>query len=302
MIRLGLCCKFKKEPIRFYTTTARYVSSLTSEERWNKISGLCLANGQSLLSAIDYCHQNRIGSFRVNSRILPLKTHPVFGYNVKHLKTAREITNLFRLCGRRAQKYGIRLTFHPDQFVLLSSPNPNVTRKSIQELEYQAEVSEWIGADVINIHGGGGYGDKRSALNRVARELDKLKKSIRDKLTFENDDRVYAPAELLEFCEQTGAPFVYDVHHHRCFGDQLSVEHVTERALNTWNREPLFHISSPKFGWKNSKPRLHHDYIDINDFPRCWRGLNITVDVEAKAKELTVKKLWRQLASDTDGE
>jgi UV DNA damage endonuclease len=299
MIRLGLCCKFLKEPIRFYTTTARYISGLTPAERDRKISELCLANACSLLSAIDYCNENNIGSFRVNSRILPLKTHPDFGYNVDSL--SEEIKSVFMMCGRRAGEYGTRLTFHPDQFVLLSSPDKNITRKSIQELEYQAEVGEWIGADVINIHGGGGYGDKKSALKRVTRALDMLSKSIRERLTFENDDRTYTPAQLLPICEENGVPFVYDVHHHRCLPDKLSVEKVTLMALKTWNREPLFHISSPKYGWKSSKPKLHHDYIDINDFPKCWRSLNITVEVEAKAKELAVKKLSDQLCLKIEG-
>jgi UV DNA damage endonuclease len=261
---------------------------------------LCLANAHALLSAIYYCHKNKIGSFRVNSRILPLKTHPDFGYEINSLAQAEDIISAFMLCGTRAEEYGIRLTFHPDQFVLLSSPNKDITRKSIQELEYQAEVCEWIGADVINIHGGGGYGDKKSALERVAQVLDTLSNSIRERLTFENDDRIYTPVLLLPFCKKNGVPFVYDVHHHRCSTDQLSVEHVTEMALKTWNREPLFHISSPKFGWKSSKPAPHHEYINQNDFPLCWRGLNITVEVEAKAKELAVKKLLHQLSLKTE--
>jgi UV DNA damage endonuclease len=91
------------------------------------------------------------------------------------------------------------------------------------------------------------------------------------------------------------------VHHHRCLKDGLSVEHVTEAALKTWNREPLFHVSSPKFGWESARPNLHHDFINIQDFPECWRGLPITVEVEAKAKELAVKKLRSQLLSFRKG-
>jgi UV DNA damage endonuclease len=78
--------------------------------------------------------------------------------------------------------------------------------------------------------------------------------------------------------------------------DNLSVEEATAHALETWNREPLFHISSPKKNWKSSNHRWHHDYINIKDFPKCWLGFNITVEVEAKAKELAVKKLWSQLS------
>ena len=87
MVRLGLCCKFYTEAIRFYTTTARYLARLTVQEREKKLSGLCLANAESLLEAIEFCHQHSIGSFRINSRILPLKTHPDFGYDINKLES-----------------------------------------------------------------------------------------------------------------------------------------------------------------------------------------------------------------------
>ncbi|MFH1062189.1 MAG: UV DNA damage repair endonuclease UvsE [Candidatus Omnitrophota bacterium] len=297
MIRFGLCCKFHQQPIKFHTTTARYLSKLTPNLRQSKLSQLCLNNGQSLLAAIEYCHVNNIGSFRVNSRFLPLKTHPDYSYELNSLEQAKEIKRVFKLCKQRANEYGIRLTFHPDQFILLSSEDQAITSRSIEELAYQAEVSELIGADVINIHAGGAYGDKPSALKRVSKVLSKLDKTIRDKLTFENDDKVYTPADLLDFCKSNGVPFVYDLHHHRCLPDQLSIEEVTARALSTWNREPLFHISSPKCGWQGATQKPHHDYIDINDLPKCWLNLDITVEVEAKAKELAVNKLRNQLQS-----
>ena len=60
-------------------------------------------------------------------------------------------------------------------------------------------------------------------------------------------------------------------------------------------REPYFHISSPKYGWHGSSPKPHADYIDPADFPVCWKGKNITVDVEAKAKELAVLRLKKDL-------
>jgi UV DNA damage endonuclease len=92
-------------------------------------------------------------------------------------------------------------------------------------------------------------------------------------------------------------PLVYDVHHHRCLPDGLSVEEATEQALATWNREPLLHISSPLEGWSGTKPQPHHDFIDLADFPACWRGLHVTIEVEAKAKELAVLQLKRQVES-----
>ena len=57
----------------------------------------------------------------------------------------------------------------------------------------------------------------------------------------------------------------------------------------------MFHISSPIEGWSGPNPRRHHDYIDLQDFPECWRDLKLTIEVEAKAKELAVIKLQKEL-------
>jgi len=238
-----------------------------------------------------------IGCFRVNSGILPLKTYPPYAYQLADLPGGKKIQNEFVRTGLYAREHDLRFSFHPDQFVLLSSERRDVTRKSIEELEYQAEVSEWIGADVINIHGGGAYGDKVSTLRRLTTRLKKLSSRIRTRLTLENDDRIYTPEDLLPLCNKVGMPLVYDVHHHRCLADGLSPEQATQAALKTWNREPLFHISSPLEGWASKTPQYHHDFIDKKDFPRFWHGLNITVEVEAKAKEVAVKRLMEQIGN-----
>jgi UV DNA damage endonuclease len=148
---------------------------------------------------------------------------------------------------------------------------------------------------VVNIHGGGAYGDKPRALSIFVKNLGLLSERARRLLTVENDDKTYTPADLLPLCRAEGIPLVYDVHHHRCHPDGLSVEEATEAAVATWNREPLFHISSPIQGWAGPTPERHHDFIDPADFPDCWRGRPITVEVEAKAKELAVLKLMSEL-------
>ncbi len=87
------------------------------------------------------------------------------------------------------------MAFHPDQFVVLNSLREDVVEASIQELEYQAEVAEWVGADVINIHGGGAFGDKVAALDRFARQLDRLSPRVDPRLTVENDDGIFTPTD-----------------------------------------------------------------------------------------------------------
>jgi UV DNA damage endonuclease len=297
MMRLGLCCTFNSEPIKFRTATAKSLSKLSKKERNEKIAKLCRLNAEALLKAFQYCAHNQIGDFRVNSQILPLRTHPDFGYHLQSLPGGGEIIEIFCECGKYAHAHNIRSTFHPDQFILLSSLNPEIIKKSIEELDYHAEVSEWIGADVINIHGGGAYGNKKTALETVERGIKKLSSRIRERLTLENDDRVYTPFDILPLCEKLEVPFVYDVHHHRCLPDGLSIEIITERALKTWNREALFHLSSPREGWSSKTPQYHHDYINIDDFPACWQQIPLTIEIEAKAKEKAVKRFREDLQS-----
>lgn len=296
MIRLGLCCIFREQPIKFRTTTATAVARMKRPDALLKLSGLGKANAEALLASLRFCDENGIGCFRINSQILPIKTHPECGYQMDDLPDGEEIIGLFKNCGRFARQHKLRTCFHPDQFVVLNSPRADVVEKSIEELEYQAEVAEWVGADVINIHAGGAYGDKQKALARLARSLKRLSHQVRSRLTVENDDRTYTPADLLPWCHAEGIPLVYDVHHHRCNQDALSEDEATKQAIATWNREPMFHISSPLEGWKGPKPERHHDYIAVRDFPLFWHDLDLTVEVEAKAKELAVLKLKKHLA------
>jgi UV DNA damage endonuclease len=288
---------FRDEPIKFVSTTATSLAKLERSDALAKVSRLCKTNAEALLASLKFCAANGIACFRINSQILPIKTHPICGYDIQELPDSSEIVRLFQEAGRFAQANRLRTCFHPDQFVVLNSLRPDVVAKSIQELEYQAEVAEWVGADVINIHGGGAYGDKLKALDDFARNVAKLSDRARSRLTVENDDKTYTPADLIPLCKSEGIPLVYDVHHHRCNRDSLSELEATELAIGTWNREPLFHISSPIEGWTGSKTEQHHDFIDVRDFPGCWLGRELTIEVEAKAKEKAVLKLLVELRS-----
>lgn len=295
-IRWGLCCLFKEEPIHFGIRQATHLAKFDRNRQLEMVSATILANGHALLAAIAYCADAGIGAFRVNSRIFPLKTHPQVGYRLADLPDYVAIEQTYRQAAEQARRHNIRLSFHPDQFTLLSSPDAGVTARSLAELAYHAEAAEYIGADVLTLHGGGAYGDKPAALTRLTEAILRLPEPVRSRLALENDDRIYAPEDLLPICAATGVPFVYDVHHHRCLPDNLTVDQATERALATWNREPLFHLSSPREGWSGANPRPHHDFIDIRDLPECWRSLRVTVEVEAKAKELALHRLRNDLA------
>ena len=250
------------------------------------------------MEALKFCKNNGIGCFRINSGILPCKTHKHVGYKIEDLNDWKNIVATYQACGQYARENDIRTCFHPDQFVVLNSPNPEVVRNSIAEIEYQTEVASWVNADVINIHGGGAYGNKTKALNDFASNFYQLSLEARNKLTLENDDTVYTPSNLLPLCDTLGIPLVYDVHHHRVLSDDILIQDATKLAMQTWNREPLFHISSPINGYGWDDEANHHDYINLKDFPECWKNQKITVEVEAKAKELAVNKLLLELAQN----
>ncbi len=293
--RLGLCCIFREQPIRFRTTTALSLARLPRVKALAKLSELCLHNSRSLHGALAYCGNHGIGSFRIQSGLMPLRTHPKHGYEINELPDVNDIRAVLERCRLLANRKNIRTTFHPDQFVVLNSPRPEVVVSSLGELEHHGEMAELVGADVINVHAGGVYGDKEEALERLASGINRLSARVRDRLTLENDDKCYTPLDLLPFCWREQIPLVYDVHHHRCLPDGFTVREATEMAITTWNREPLFHISSPIFGWQGPTPERHHDFVDVSDFPDEWLGLAITVEIEAKAKELAVMKLMHEL-------
>ncbi len=293
-MRFGLCCQFKDEAIAFRTTTAKVLSAMPRREQLKKLSRICHDNSQSLVQAMQTVQRLGIGAFRIMSPLFPRITHPEVGYTLDDLPGADTIGNLLAETRCFAHANDIRLSFHPDQFVVLSSPHPQVVTNSIRELEYQAWLAEAVGADVINLHAGGVYGDKLSALQRFCEVFADLPGNIRSRLTLENDDVSYTVSDLLPVCEKLAIPLVYDVHHHRCKPDELSVEEATELAGATWHRlgkEQCCHLSSPKAGWGGGNPKPHADYINPEDLPACWRERTMTVDIEAKAKELAVIRL-----------
>ena len=297
-MRFGLCCLFKQENITFRTTTAKALLARNRSEQLRKLSGICHDNARNLLQAVHACHHLGIGAFRIMSPLFPRMTHPEVGYSLNELPDGGAINELLGAIRIFARQHDLRLSFHPDQFVVISSPQPAVVASSIRELEYQAGLAEAVGADVINIHAGGVYGDKQSALERFCQVFADLPEAVRTRLTLENDDQSYTVRDLLPVCTKRSIPLVYDVHHHRCNPDGLSIEEATQLAAETWqttNREQYCHLSSPRTGWGAGDPKPHADYIDPADLPPCWLGRTMTVDIEAKAKELAVIALMTEL-------
>jgi UV DNA damage endonuclease len=282
--------------VRFRTTTATALARLSPAQRLEKLDGLALSNAENVLLAVQTAHALGIRAFRVLSELFPRATHPEVGYTLESLPSWPRIATLLQAAGTYARANDIRLSFHPDQFVVLSSPKEDVVAKSMAELACQAQQAELLGADVINIHGGGAYGDKGAARDRFCVNFARCPEAVRTRLTLENDDTTYSVEDLLPWCDTLGIPLILDAHHHRCLPGNMDLKHATSGAIATWQalgREPYFHLSSPRNGWHGADPKPHADYIEPSDFPDEWNGLTFTLDVEAKAKERAVLALMR---------
>jgi UV DNA damage endonuclease len=299
-IRWGLCCLVVDAPLGLRSATHAYVSRLGDDQRRDYLDAIALANVRTLLDMVDYCARLGIGAFRVSSQLFPLATHPVSGYAIEELPSAGAIIDGLALVRMRAIDARIRLSFHPDQFLVLNSVRPDDIDSAVAELEWQGWMAESIGADVICLHGGSTAGGHEDAIDRLVRSIDRLSSRVRSRLALENDDRCHGVIDLLPACLAAGLPLVLDAHHHRVLPRDLSLEAATDWAVATWgDREPYFHLSSPRAGWAGGDPRPHADFIDVADVPSYWLdlGIPLTVDVEAKAKERAVLAVQAAIAT-----
>lgn len=296
MLRLGLCCTFAEVPIKFRHTTAAYVLRQPVAERMPFIADIVRHNADALTKAVAWCGSHGIGAFRIANDVVPLVTHPEAGFDLESLPA--DALDALDAAAASAARADVRLSFHPDQFIVLSSIHERVVVSSLGELEHLGALCERLGVTQMTIHGGGATGGKPAALERLQRGLDRLSERARRTLVLENDDKTWTVADLLPAIRSAGLPLVYDVHHHRCNPDGLSEPEATEIATATWGgREPWFHLSSPIEGWSGPMPLRHADTIDPADVPPFWRGRTMTVDIEAKAKEKAVLALRALLAS-----
>lgn len=293
-LRLGLCCLVVDAPHAFRATTHAYLSRIGREAAVAHLDAIALHNAQTLVDVLHYCTTLGIRAFRIQSQLFPLATHPESGYALDDLPSGAIVRQLLGEARRVAQRGGIRLSFHPDQFVVLNSVRDEVVRSSIAELEWHAELAGLLGVDVICLHGGGRAGGAEEAAERLIAGIQRLSPRARALLAIENDDRCFSAEDLLPVSLATGVPLVLDSHHHRVLPGSLTLAEATELALATWGeREPYFHVSSPRAGWDAGDPRPHADFIDPDDLPPLWLDLGrpLTVDVEAKAKERAVLQL-----------
>ena len=277
-------------------TTGRSMIKRTFQEK-----GLDYASEISLKNARDLHHimawnvLNGYKFFRIGSDLFPWASE----YKISELKDIEQIKQWLHSAGVMAKTHGIRLTSHPGPFNVLVSPHQHVVEKCVVDLSIHGELFDMIGLsrtpyNKINIHLGGAYGDKESAMDRFCKNFERLPDSVKTRLTVENDDKasMYSVKDLYEgIYKRIGIPIVFDYHHHKfCTGD-LTEQEALMMAVSTWGDiTPAVHYSESRSVEQldeSIKPQAHSDYV--LDYIDTY-GQQVDIMVEAKHKELAVKK------------
>ena len=275
-------------------TTNRSMIKRTFKEKGLVYAGeLGLQNARDLFHILKWNSENGIKLFRLSSEFFPWASE----YQFEDLPQFKRIKTLLEGCGNYAKQNGIRITSHPGPFNVLVSPRENVVQNTITDLEIHGKVFDLMGLtqtpyNKINIHCNGVYGDKKSAMDRFCENFKRLSPSVQSRLTVENDDKasMYSVKDLMYIHNKIGIPIVFDYHHHKFCTGGLTEEEALKLAVSTWPDDitPIVHYSESKALHEENdklKPQAHSDYI--NDLPNLY-GMDVSVMVEAKAKELAI--------------
>ena len=281
--------------------------------RWQK--GPHLKTSLEYIDGIlGYLKQRRISMYRMSSDLAPYATHPDMPQF--HGMVAESDAEL-RAVGAKARALDVRLSFHPSQFVLLNSPDPELTRKSVRDLQSQAEMLDRmeLGPEAVLVtHVGGTYGDVERSRARWAETWPTLPEPVRRRLVLEHDDIRFSAADTLWVHEQTGVRLVFDYQHHWCLNPAgLDPIETLRRMLATWPEgvRPKVHFSSPRTELRElvrmdrkTKKKVktlvppiwtgHADFTNPFEFARFMRdaaGLVFDVMLESKSKDLALLKL-----------
>lgn len=272
----------------------------------NKLIQTVRGNMIHLSQILDYNVSHGLLFFRISSDLIPFASHPICKLNWFELFQSE-----FEQIGILIRKYNIRVSMHPDQFVILNSPNKMIIKNSISELEYHCKVLDAMrldGAAKVQIHVGGVYGNKIEALTRFVRTYDELDNVIRRRLVIENDDHLYHLKDCIELSRRINIPIVFDSFHHKLLSNDESLRFALRLATLTWDKNrdglPIVDYSSPHIGndEKNIKGRKgkHAESIDGTTFKKFLKeteGLDFDVMLEIKDKEKSALEALKILNS-----
>jgi len=308
-IQLGLCCihmnlRYQNPPI--FTNRSCKLATIFNKGLDEAIR-LANLNLDDLKTILQWNYDHGIFVFRMSSNIFPHGSNPdlidKFGKKGEEYMNLMMFKTKLKEIGDLSKKLGIRLTFHPGQYVQIASPTESVHTKSLLDLKMHALVFDYMELDqnsVMVIHGGGTYNDKPGTLKRMNQRIKELPPFIKQRLVLENDEKSYTVNDLLSVCKENDIPLVFDYFHLQCYNkkhlhDINDIYKLTPDILAIWkkrNIKPKFHLSEQGDGVIGS-----HSTI-INEIPQYFFDiletykLDFDLMIEAKGKEVSLALLY----------
>ncbi|MEM3814520.1 MAG: UV DNA damage repair endonuclease UvsE [Candidatus Micrarchaeia archaeon] len=267
------------------------LANYSEENMKEKISN----NLSCLKKILEYNVKNELLFFRISSDIVPFASHPICKFDWQ-----KYFSKEFKAIGKYIKEKNIRISMHPDQFVLINAKDKRIIESSIRELNYHCDVLDLMGLDStakVQIHVGGVYGNKEESIQRFIENYKKLPNKIKKRLVIENDERNYSLKDCVAIYQETGIPVLFDSFHHLCFNNGETRRKGVEIAMETWKEKDGILMTDYSSQEKNAKIGTHARHIDINDFKRYieeTKNLDFDIMLEIKDKEksaLKAKKL-----------
>jgi UV DNA damage endonuclease len=247
---------------------------------------------------LDYLVKVGIDMYRLSSDLAPYATHPDMPQF--HNMVAESDAELAAF-GKKARALDFRLSFHPSQYVLLNSPDPELTRKSIWDLSSQAEMLDRMGLDdhaVMVTHVGGVYDDREASRARWIEGWEQCPEHVKRRLVLENDDIRFSAADVLWIHERTGVRLIFDYQHFWCLNpERLDMRDTLERFLATWPEgvRPKIHFSSPRTEMREIKRAITPKQRAAAKAGKASKSSALTkapVKATARTKTVLLPPIW----------
>ena len=334
MKRIGFACKWidnasqvngikpKDECKKYNTgsTTVAWLNRQSKDVAVEKLWDLMKQNIEStrlLVEKVGGLDEN-LRMVRLSSDILPVYTESTWSWFWRTPDVRDYAERHFRAVGDTARKMGVRVSFHPGQFTVLASDNPDIVNRSIEEFEYHADMARWMGYGKryqdfkINVHISG-----RAGPAGIKAALQRLTPEARNCITIENDEISWGIDASLELVNDLA--LVLDIHHHWVkTGEYIEAsDDRVKRIGDSWRGvRPVIHYSVSREdvlvghsgherpalvplmedGYKKAKLRAHSNFYwnkPCNEWALSFWD-NCDIMCESKAKNLASFALYEQ--------
>jgi UV DNA damage repair endonuclease len=299
-------------------TTVAWLNRQSRQAAEDKLWDLMKGNIESVRKLVERVGglEDGLRMVRISSDLLPVYTESTWSYFWRDAGVRRYAEQAFRQVGDLARKNNVRLSFHPGQFTVLASDNPDIVNRSIEEFEYHADMARWMGYGQsfqdfkINVHISGRQGPAG-----IKRALTRLSPEARNCITIENDEISWGIDASLELVNDLA--LVLDIHHHWVkTGEYIEADDDRiKRVIDSWRGvRPVIHYSVSRedvlvghcaatrpeleplleSGYKKGKLRAHSNFYwnkPVNDWALThleWADIMC----ESKAKNLASRALY----------